>query len=301
MASLAPYSITLGGTDYPAKYAALLAYLEPYLTNLETFTFSGGNVGIGTITPTARFQVVSTGQTVVRLKGGSASGQSAALYIERAGAATTLGAFGDSASILGGTVDQAVAVYADSGVPITFNQSTAERARIDTNGNLLLGVTSFGTAGRVTAQSASANGNFVSNNTAGSGTRYHCVFYENGTERGSVTSNGSTTSYVTSSDYRLKEDIASMTGALAKVAALKPVTYKWKSTGEAGEGFIAHELAEVCPDAVIGEKDALNEDGSIKAQGIDTSFLVATLTAAIKEQQALINDLRARVAALEAA
>ncbi len=55
MASLAPYSITLGGTDYPAKYAALLAYLEPYLTNLENFTFPGsgaaslaGNLLVGT-------------------------------------------------------------------------------------------------------------------------------------------------------------------------------------------------------------------------------------------------------------
>ncbi len=84
-----------------------------------------------------------------------------------------------------------------------------------------------------------------------------------------------------------------MSGALAKVAALKPCTYKWKSDGSDGEGFIAHELAEVCPDAVVGEKDAVNEDGSIKPQGIDTSFLVATLTAAIQE-------LTARVQALEA-
>jgi hypothetical protein len=90
-----------------------------------------------------------------------------------------------------------------------------------------------------------------------------------------------------------------MTGALARVAALKPVTYSWKADGSAGEGFIAHELAEVVPDAVVGEKDAVNEDGSIKPQGIDTSFLVATLTAAIQEQQAIINDLKARIETLE--
>jgi hypothetical protein len=52
MASLAPYNITLGGTDYPAKYAGLLAYIEPFLTNLEMFSFSGGNVGLG-VTPSA--------------------------------------------------------------------------------------------------------------------------------------------------------------------------------------------------------------------------------------------------------
>jgi hypothetical protein len=91
-----------------------------------------------------------------------------------------------------------------------------------------------------------------------------------------------------------------MTGALARVSELKPVTYKWKADGSDGEGFIAHELAEVVPSAVTGEKDAVNEDGSIKPQGIDTSFLVATLTAAIQEQQAMIEELKAKVAALEA-
>jgi len=90
-----------------------------------------------------------------------------------------------------------------------------------------------------------------------------------------------------------------MTGALAKVAALKPVTYKWKADGSDGEGFIAHELAAVCPAAVTGEKDAVDAEGKPQYQGVDVSFLVATLTSAIQEQQALITDLRSRVAALE--
>jgi hypothetical protein len=84
-----------------------------------------------------------------------------------------------------------------------------------------------------------------------------------------------------------------MIGALAKVSALKPCTFKWKSDGSEGQGFIAHELQEVCPDAVTGEKDAVDADGNPQYQGIDTSFLVATLTAAIQE-------LTARVQALEA-
>lgn len=91
-----------------------------------------------------------------------------------------------------------------------------------------------------------------------------------------------------------------MSGALARVAALKPVTYKWKVDGSDGEGFIAHELQEVCPDAVVGEKDAVDAAGKPVYQGIDTSFLVATLTAAIQEQQSLITSLTARIAALEA-
>ena len=84
------------------------------------------------------------------------------------------------------------------------------------------------------------------------------------------------------------------------MALLKPVTYKWNIDGSSSQGFIAHELAEVVPDCVSGEKDAVDADGNIKPQGIDTSFLVATLTAAIQEQQALITSLTDRIAALEA-
>jgi hypothetical protein len=86
-----------------------------------------------------------------------------------------------------------------------------------------------------------------------------------------------------------------MTGALATVAQLKPVTYKWKSDGSDGQGFIAHELAEVVPDCVTGEKDAVDADGKPVYQGVDTSFLVATLTKAIQEQQALIESMAAKL------
>jgi hypothetical protein len=71
--------------------------------------------------------------------------------------------------------------------------------------------------------------------------------------------------------------------------------------GSDGEGFIAHELQEVVPGCVIGEKDAVDEDGSIKPQGIDTSFLVATLTAAIQELKAIVDAQGAEIAALKGA
>jgi hypothetical protein len=146
---------------------------------------------------------------------------------------------------------------------------------------------------------------------------------------GSITSNGTTTAYNTTSDYRLKENVAPMQNALATVAQLKPCTYTWKSNGSDGQGFIAHELQAVVPDCVTGEKDGmrtvqyeispaipavLGEDGEIieaaveavmgerqvpQYQGIDVSFLVATLTAAIQEQQALIQDLTTRLNTLE--
>jgi hypothetical protein len=133
------------------------------------------------------------------------------------------------------------------------------------------------------------------------------IFYNPNGLVGRIETTGSATAFTTSSDYRLKENITPMTGALSKVALLKPVTYKWKVDGSDSQGFIAHELAEVCPQAVSGEKDAVNEDGSINPQGIDTSFLVATLTAAIQELKALVDTqastittLTDRITALEA-
>ena len=114
-----------------------------------------------------------------------------------------------------------------------------------------------------------------------------------GTQAGSIVVNASSVNYNTSSDYRLKNTIAPMTGALAKVAQLKPVTYKWNVDDSDGEGFIAHELAEVCPSAVTGAKDALDANGNIKPQGIDVSFLVATLTAALQELDAKFEAYKA--------
>lgn len=118
---------------------------------------------------------------------------------------------------------------------------------------------------------------------------------------GTIAVNASSVSYNTSSDYRLKENITPMTGALDKVSQLKPCTYTWKSTGEQGQGFIAHELQAVIPDAVSGEKDAVNEEGNPVHQGVDTSFLVATLTAAIQELNAKVEAQAVRIAELEGA
>jgi hypothetical protein len=183
--------------------------------------------------------------------------------------------------------------------PLLFYTNNSERMRITSGGDLLVGTSTGQTSRIVTQADGTSTYGMTSNMTAVSGTRYHIVFRENGTERGSVTSNGSATSYNTSSDYRLKENIAPMSGALETVAQLKPVTYNWKVDGSAGQGFIAHELQEVVPDAVTGEKDAVDAEGNPRYQGIDTSFLVATLTAAIQEQQAIINDLQTRIIKLE--
>jgi hypothetical protein len=120
-------------------------------------------------------------------------------------------------------------------------------------------------------------------------------FQRGGSTVGQIVTTNSTCAYNSVSDYRLKENIAPMIGALGKVAQLKPCTFTWKSNSFIGQGFIAHELQEVVPDCVAGEKDAVDVDGNPQYQGIDTSFMVATLTAAIQEQQALITALTARI------
>jgi hypothetical protein len=183
-----------------------------------------------------------------------------------------------------------------------------ERMRIDSSGNLLVGTTSAisSLTERLAVKVASGTLTPISISVPSNANRYQIEFYTPSGLAGYVLTNTLTTSYTSVSDYRLKENITPMAGALARVSQLKPVTYKWKTDGSDGQGFIAHELAEVCSDAVTGIKDAVNEDGSIKPQGVDTSFLVATLTAAIQELKAIndtqaetINALTARIVALE--
>ncbi len=186
--------------------------------------------------------------------------------------------------------------------PLWFMVNNDAKARIDTSGNFLVGTASniiSSLSNKVVISDVGGNtealGTFRST-TAAIG---HIGFFNPNGRIGEIFTNGSSTTYSTSSDYRLKENVRPMVGALATVAQLKPCTYTWKIDGSEGQGFIAHELQEIIPDAVGGEKDAVNEDGSIKPQGVDTSFLVATLTAAIQELKAELDVCKAEIAALK--
>lgn len=112
-----------------------------------------------------------------------------------------------------------------------------------------------------------------------------------GTAIGRIQLDAAGTQYVTTSDYRLKEDIKPMPSGLNKILQLKPCTWKWKSGAGNGQGFIAHELAEIIPEAVSGEKDAVDSNGNIRPQGVDTGYIVATLVAAIQELSAKVEAL----------
>lgn len=197
-----------------------------------------------------------------------------------------------------------------TGEAMAFNIGSTERMRINSSGNLLVNWTGSATYKLfVSADSAGSDYPAAFNNAnTGSSNQIVVDILRNNSRTGYITNTNTATSYTSTSDYRLKEQVQPMTGALAKVASLKPVTYKWKVDGSDGQGFIAHELAEVVPDCVSGEKDAVDAEGNPQYQGIDTSFLVATLTAAIQELKAIndaqaetITALTARVTALEGA
>ena len=122
------------------------------------------------------------------------------------------------------------------------------------------------------------------------------------TQEGSIVIGTTATSYNTSSDYRLKENEVAISDGITRLKQLKPYQFNFKKDPTVKvDGFFAHEVSSIVPNAVTGEKDAVKEDGSIEPQGIDPSKLVPLLTAALQEAVAKIETLETKVAALEAA
>lgn len=117
-----------------------------------------------------------------------------------------------------------------------------------------------------------------------------CRISSNGTGIGGISTDGSTVSFNQSSDYRLKENIQPIEGALSRITGLKPCTYDWKAGGS-GRGFIAHELHQQIPAAVTGEKDAVDEEGFPVYQQVDLSKIVPDLVAAVQELAARVQEL----------
>jgi hypothetical protein len=281
-----------------------------------------GDVGIGTTSPTIR----AAGEIALEIQGTTGRGnlQLNTSAADATGVTAGSVAFYGGASSSGGeprislisaTTDGATAN--NRGGLLGFatksnNGGLTERMRVTSDGNLLVGTTSnTANAGMNLSipDLTTKNGFNITNASANTGGSYITFRNSAGNLAGVITQSGSTTvSYTTSSDYRLKENIAPMIGALAKVSQLKPCTYTWKIDGSAGQGFIAHELQAVVPDCVTGEKDAVetytDEDGNeqtrIRPQGIDTSFLVATLTAAIQELKAELDSVKVELATLKA-
>jgi hypothetical protein len=189
------------------------------------------------------------------------------------------------------------ASFGTVGNTIPFTQAMT----LDASGNLMVGqatVTGANTDSFVYSKSgAYATISHVSGTSSGTG---YIQFLYNNTQIGTILQSGTTgVTYNTTSDYRLKEDIQPLSSGLVRVNSLKPSVYTWKSDGSNGEGFMAHELAEVVPLAVTGQKDAVNDDGSINPQSVDMSKVVPILVAAIQELSVKVKTLEAKVQILE--
>ena len=134
----------------------------------------------------------------------------------------------------------------------------------------------------------------------GTGAIQQLGFHNPNGEVGSIFTSGSATTFSTSSDYRLKENVADMTGAIARVKQLAPKRFNFIADADTTlDGFLAHEAQAVVPEAVIGTHNEVDDDGNAVMQGIDQSKLVPLLTGALKEAIAKIETLETKVAALE--
>jgi len=198
------------------------------------------------------------------------------------------------------------AIGSGTALPLTFNVGAGgpEVARFHTDLRFSVGTASNAWAG------SSANCAFVPvsanpggiatgtwNSTGNAMDFYSSVSAGGGlVYAGSVALSGATTSYNSVSDYRLKTNPQPLTGSGAFIDALQPKTWTWAFDGTAGVGFVAHEVATVSPRSVVGEKDAVNDDGSPKYQSMEygSAEFIANIIAELQ-------SLRSRVAALESA
>ena len=160
------------------------------------------------------------------------------------------------------------------------------------------------------------------NNTNTTNTNHTLSFFKrNGTTTGSITQTGSSTAFNTSSDYRLKENEISISDGIDRLKQLQPYRFNFIVDPDTiVDGFFAHEVQDIVPEAISGEKDAMypevlyvegdeipegknigdvKEEAKINPQGIDQAKLIPLLTAALQEAITKIETLEAKVEALE--
>jgi hypothetical protein len=273
---------------------------------------SSGNVGIGTSNAGAKIEINASGGglggfTSFKTKYGTSSVQSLSIGQVTAGNGAWIGMAqyraggfwqteGTAAGLINFEADGVISFSTNSGLTANTDYNKTERMRITSGGQLLINTQTLpnGTSayGAGFAPNSEARTTFHSASNTTSSVKLAYFLNPNG-EVGSIATSGSSTAFNTSSDYRLKENVVEMTGALDRVDALKPSRFNFIADPEKTvDGFIAHEVQAIVPEAVTGEKDAVDEEGNPIYQGIDQSKIVPLLVGAIKE-------LSAKVAALE--
>jgi len=213
--------------------------------------------------------------------------------------------------------DGFVVGVADNESPFIYNRentdlriatNNTERMRITSGGSLLIGRTtssSFGNLLQTKSITVETDGDTTGmhfNRTDSNAAWIAMRFYAQGNLSGYIQVNTSSVIYSTSSDYRLKENVVSISDGITRLKQLKPYRFNFKNNPSVTvDGFYAHETSEVVPESVVGEKDAVDAEGNIDAQGIDQAKLVPLLTAALQEAITKIETLETKVAALEGA
>lgn len=248
---------------------------------------SSGNVGIGTSAPTNTLTLQNTGEN--------------SLEFHRSNAMQgMLGIPSASNQIITGSALNDFCFRATSKMLFATGGDT-ERMRITSDGRFLVGATATdsGCKARIVYDGINQNGLQLfdsTNNTAS--TIFHLFGINNPTpiNIGSILrlSNTNAVSFSTTSDYRLKEDLKEING-LEKVLAIKVYDFKWKGLDSRTDGVIAHELQEILPYAVNGEKDGLDKNGNPSYQGVDYSKIVPILIKSIQELQAKIVTLESKI------
>jgi len=186
--------------------------------------------------------------------------------------------------------------------PSGTTNAVTEQMRINSTGDLLINCTSdpSNTVSGVMLRDVSRGACVISRGNASSLSNMISFRNSNG-EVGSIKTSGSSTSFNTSSDYRLKENVVTDWDATTRLKQLKPSRFNFIADADTTvDGFLAHEVSSIVPEAISGKKDAVDADGNPEYQGIDQSKLVPLLTKALQEAVAKIETLEAKVTALEA-
>jgi hypothetical protein len=272
---------------------------------------SSGRLLVGTSSASSAGAYAQYG--LFKIQGNSASsGGSAIINIARGEAATSItsgediGAisFTDSSGNEFGTIVCAADANAGAGdypSRLVFSttadgaSSPTERMRITNNGRIFAGATGTYTSRfNVLGESGENVCSFANPGTGGIAN----FFANSTTEVGFISVSASATTYSTSSDYRLKENIVPLTGAVDRLQQIPVHRFNFiADPGTTVDGFIAHEAQAVVPECVTGTKDEVDEDGNPVYQGIDQSKLVPLLTAALQEALQKIEDLEGRLTA----